>query len=95
MDEIMRSMQGSLDKTRVERLRSLSVWVGVAALGLSKLSIGDKLTKGRKLSNERETVMARVIVFYTPKSFRRQNQSVPNPQPAKVIAFGVRTTRSA
>ena len=42
-----------------------------------------------------EIVMAKVIEFYIPKSFRKPFRSAAQPQPGKIIEFCSQTKRSA
>jgi hypothetical protein len=49
----------------------------------------------RLVARTKEIVMARVIEFYVPKTFRKPLKSTPQPQCGKVIEFCSQTKKSA
>ena len=71
------------------------MWVGVELVGAIQIDESQLAKDAEILQDEGEAVMARVIEFYIPMSFRRKAASVPQSQPGKVIAFYLLAKKSA
>jgi hypothetical protein len=86
VDAIMRGLQGSSEKTQVERFGALSVRLGmVSALA----------TLVARLYDYKERPVAKVIEFYIPTRFSKRVKWIPLLQRGKVIEFSLPPKKSA
>lgn len=83
MDEIMCGVQSDPEKAQAVRLGPLPVRLGVVGA----------LMKGA--DEKAETIVAKVIEFYVPSSFRKNVKWVPPGQRGKVIEFPAERKKSA
>lgn len=87
MDEIMRGMQGRPEETAAVRLGPLRLWLGVAGTHGKHAFRCDGDSRGR--------VMAKIIEFYIPTTFRKSGKWVPPRERGKVIEFAPETKKTA
>ena len=69
--------------------------IAIALLRSGRGYCSCKLTEGPTEYKIKEIVMAEVIEFYVPKSFRKPLKWAPQPQSGKVIEFRSQTKKSA
>jgi len=92
VDEVMRGVQGSSEKTQVERFHALPVRMGMAGPFPVKRWW---LSAWRKNKGSEGVTVAKVIEFYIPAKFEKRVQWVPLQQRGKVIEFSLPTKKSA
>ncbi len=83
MDAILCRLQSFIEKVAFVRFRALPMWVGVGRLAGSQFgAVGTRTKlKGRKI------MMAKVIEFYVPDTFRTRGVQGPTGDRGKVIEF--------
>ena len=83
VDEIVCGVQGTSEKTQVDRFRSMSGWMGVAGA----LNLQTNKWKGR--------TVAKIIEFYIPTKFSKRVKWLPPQERGRVIEFRLPTTTTS
>lgn len=86
MDALMRCLQSAHAKAETLRLGSLPLRLGVAGL---------REVMPAKIQKQRMPLMAKIIEFYVPRNFRRNDKWISRQERGKVIEFPVPTKKSA
>ena len=84
MDAFMCSLQSALAKSTALRFRPLSVRLGMAGP-----------TRIEQTRAARGAVVAKIIEFYIPNSFRRNEKWIPPQNRGKILEFRLQTRKSA
>jgi hypothetical protein len=98
VDEIVRRLQGPLKKIALERLRSLSMWMGVARrqrMTETERYRAMPMTNESKTQEPKEAEPGEVIEFYVPLNFVRPVRRIPAWHRGELLQFVPRQKKTA